>query len=159
MLLFPQVGFYSNFFLFKLMTWKMLLAGAILGFGGFSLGAIAARIFGLSVPQVKAVSIEVAMQNGAVALVVLKLSLPNPDADVGMVPAVTQMLVTGMPLFILVVVFTFWEWRRKRSVSPTPSVRVQQSLIPDEVKQIPSVDDSFHHDGNLMAEQTKMTNI
>ncbi|CAG0897275.1 unnamed protein product [Darwinula stevensoni] len=122
-LTFINIGIYSNLFVLKLMTWNMVLAGAILGVGGFSLGATAARIFRLSAPQIKAVSIEVAMQNVAVAMVVLKLSLPNPDADVGMVPVVVQFLVTGMPLLLLVLVVTIWEWKWGNP-SPTSSDQI-----------------------------------
>jgi sodium/bile acid cotransporter 3/5 len=66
---------------FYLMTGEMLLAGLLVAVLGFILGAAGALLARLPVAQVKAVSIETALQNAGIAMIVLKLSLPRPAAD------------------------------------------------------------------------------
>ena len=50
----------------------------------------------LSVPQIKAVSIETAFQNGGIAFILLKVSLPPPYGDLATVAPVAQLVITGL---------------------------------------------------------------
>ena len=72
------VGIYINLFIFMLITWKTVIAGFLVAFCGYAFGAIFAWICRLKVAQITAVSIETAFQNGGIAFVLLKLSLPPP---------------------------------------------------------------------------------
>ena len=46
-------------------------------------------------PQITAVSIETAFQNGGIAFILLRLSLPEPFGDLASVAPVAQLMITG----------------------------------------------------------------
>ena len=52
-------------------------------------------IFRLEIPQITAVSIETAFQNGGIAFILLRLSLPEPFGDLASVAPVAQLMITG----------------------------------------------------------------
>lgn len=62
-----------------MMTWQMAVAGFLVAGLGFGIGASLAMILCLPKPQVIAICIETAFQNGGVVFILLKLSLPSPD--------------------------------------------------------------------------------
>ncbi|CAL1274278.1 unnamed protein product [Larinioides sclopetarius] len=97
------VGLYANTFIFKLFTWQMVLAGISIAWGGYCFGAFIAWLFRLEKSQIIAVSIETAFQNPAVAYVTLLLSLPQPEADLASVPLAVQLLLTGLPMWVLLI--------------------------------------------------------
>lgn len=97
------VGLYANRFVFSLFTWQVVLAGVGIAWGGYCFGALMAWLFRLNNSQIVAVSIETAFQNPAVAFVLLLLSLPQPDADLASVPVIAQLMLTGLPMWALLV--------------------------------------------------------
>merc|ERR1712080_382706 len=78
-------GVVTNFFFFYLVSWRHFVAGASLGFLGYFTGGSLAIMAGMTRPQVIAVAIETAIQNGGIALVVLSLTFPSPYSDMGLV--------------------------------------------------------------------------
>ncbi|CAG0892206.1 unnamed protein product [Cyprideis torosa] len=95
-------GAYSQFYVFLLINLRMIIAGALVGWAGFTFGAvISGVIFKLPRPQVIAISIETAFQNASIAIVVLKVSLAYPDSDLAAVPEVAQLMLTGLPMWLL----------------------------------------------------------
>lgn len=103
------VGLYANSFVFSLFTWQVLLAGICIAWGGYTFGALMAWIFRLNKSQIIAVSIETAFQNPAVAFVMLLMSLPQPDADLSSVPVIAQLMLTGLPMWGLLVLTRFYK--------------------------------------------------
>ncbi|PRD30581.1 UNVERIFIED_CONTAM: Sodium/bile acid cotransporter 5 [Trichonephila clavipes] len=97
------VGLYANSFVFKLFTWQVVLAGISIAWGGYCFGALMAWLFRLDKAQIMAVSIETAFQNPAVAFVMLILSLPQPEADLSSVPVIAQLMLTGLPMWALLI--------------------------------------------------------
>ncbi|GFR26677.1 hypothetical protein TNCT_618391, partial [Trichonephila clavata] len=71
--------------------------------GGYCFGALMAWLFRLDKAQIMAVSIETAFQNPAVAFVMLILSLPQPEADLSSVPVIAQLMLTGLPMWALLI--------------------------------------------------------
>ncbi|GIX81470.1 solute carrier family 10 member 6 [Caerostris darwini] len=96
-------GLYVNQFVFKLFTWQVVLAGISIAWGGYCFGALMAWLFRLERAQIMAVSIETAFQNPAVAFVMLVLSLPQPGADLSSVPVIAQLMLTGLPMWALLI--------------------------------------------------------
>ncbi|GIY42088.1 p3 protein [Caerostris extrusa] len=96
-------GLYVNQFVFKLFTWQVVLAGISIAWGGYCFGALMAWSFRLERAQIMAVSIETAFQNPAVAFVMLVLSLPQPGADLSSVPVIAQLMLTGLPMWALLI--------------------------------------------------------
>lgn len=107
------VGCYANFYIFIMFTWKIVLAGLAVAWGGYTFGALAAWISRLKKSQIIAVAIETAFQNGGVAFVMLILSLPQPDASLTAVPVVAQLIVTGLPMWLILSVMKIIQCYRK----------------------------------------------
>ena len=78
-----------------LITEKTVAAGFLVAFCGYAFGAIFAWLCKLNVAQITAVSIETAFQNGGIAFVLLKISLPPPYGDMAAVAPVSQLMLTG----------------------------------------------------------------
>ena len=78
-----------------LMTGWMVLAGFLVAFCGYMLGAGLATLFRLPMKQIVAVSIETAFQNGGIALLVLQMSFEPPFNDVATIAPIAQMSITG----------------------------------------------------------------
>ncbi|KAK8781803.1 hypothetical protein V5799_016864 [Amblyomma americanum] len=90
-----------NKYIFLLMTWQALLCGALVSWSAYVFGALAAFVGRLSRPQIIAVAIEIAFQNSGIAAVILFSSLPQPDADLVIVPVVCQTILQGVPLYFI----------------------------------------------------------
>lgn len=108
------VGLYTNLYLFRFLTWRLVLAGLLVAWGGFTFGALAAMAFCMKREQVIAISIETAMQNAGIAFMLLKVSLPQPDADIGCVAPVAQLLVTGPVLWCSLLIYTLVKCVKRR---------------------------------------------
>jgi len=95
-------GIVMNLFFFYLVTWRHLVAGACLGFLGYTFGATAAVLTRMSRPQVIAVAIETAIQNGGIGVVVLNLTFPSPYSDMALLPILAFFFCSAGPfLFFL----------------------------------------------------------
>lgn len=90
-----------NRYIFLLMTWQTYLSGALVAWSAYVFGALAAVVVRLKKPQIIAVAIEVAFQNGGIATVILYTSLPEPDSDTVIVPVVCQLILQGVPLYVI----------------------------------------------------------
>ena len=77
------------------MTVYMVLGGFAVTIGGYLCGAILAWVCRLERPQIIAVSIETAFQNGAIALLILQKSFEPPFNDMATVAPLSQLIITG----------------------------------------------------------------
>jgi len=94
-------GIYINLFIFLLITPLMILAGFIVAIAGYLFGALFAWILQLKLPQITAVAIETSFQNGGIAFILLKMSLEEPFGELASVAPVAQLMITGLPLWLL----------------------------------------------------------
>ncbi|XP_076370869.1 hepatic sodium/bile acid cotransporter-like isoform X2 [Tachypleus tridentatus] len=101
-------GVYSYYYVILLFNWRVVVAGMAVAWGGFFFGAIFSWFFRLSRPQVIAVAFETALQNASIAFIILQLSLPQPFADLAVVPLAAQLLMTGAPLYLLFAVYVLY---------------------------------------------------
>lgn len=95
------LGFYSLSHIFILFTWQLAVAGLCVSVAGFIFGATFAWITRLNRAQIIAVSLETAMQNGNIAFVLLKMSLPKPYSDIAALTPISQIIMTMTILFIM----------------------------------------------------------
>ncbi|CAG2165137.1 unnamed protein product, partial [Oppiella nova] len=72
-------GTYANLYMFRMMSWRILLAASVNVWTGFLVGLIAAILFRQSFADQIAIAIETGIQNTGVAIVLLGLSLQQPD--------------------------------------------------------------------------------
>ncbi|CAG0916422.1 unnamed protein product [Notodromas monacha] len=89
-------GIYANVYVFYLITLDVILSSVCLIWFGFAFGYCVARFLGFSTEDIIAISIETGIQNTGVAILLLKLSLPQPDADMTFV--IPIMAATAMPI-------------------------------------------------------------
>ena len=108
-------GVLSNLYIFKLISFKVILAGMSVAWSGYFFGAIFATLVGLKTEQIVTVSIETALQNPAIAFVVLFASLPEPEADLSIVPVIGQLLMTGPPTWTVLFFYFLIRWCLKRN--------------------------------------------
>ncbi len=101
-------------FIYLLFTWRIAFCGASVAIIGYSLGGIAALAARLPRPQLIAISIETALQNGGIAFILLLLSLQQPDADIASVPCIAQLILTSQPLWLVLAIIKMSSWWRKR---------------------------------------------
>lgn len=94
---------YAYRYVFQLFTWQVIIAGISIAWGGYCFGALVAWIARLKKQQIIAVSIETALQNPGIAFVLLLLSLPQPEADLTLVPVVAQIMLTGLPMYLVLI--------------------------------------------------------
>lgn len=94
-------GLYVNSFMFKLLNWKVLVAGLTMPFCTFTLGAIAAGICRLSYKRIITIAIETAIQNTGIALVMMLATLPKPDGDIAAIMPIAGSVFTPLPLLVV----------------------------------------------------------
>jgi len=99
-LLLSVVGLWSNFYVFLLIRPLLLLAGCLLPYVGFSISGVVAFILRQPPPRIFTIAIETGFQNTLLAIILMKLSLPQPDADMSIVGPVAISTASVLPLWI-----------------------------------------------------------
>jgi len=74
-------GVWANLYMFKLMSWRVIIAGMALPWLGFGFGCTAARVFGRNVADVTAIAIETGVQNTGISIFILWFTLKHPLGD------------------------------------------------------------------------------
>ena len=97
----PIVGIWNAQFMFWLMTWRHVLAGFLVGNLGYVFGAGLAAICRQKKPQIIAISLETALQNGGIAFVVMNLTFSSPYSDVGCLPVIGYFMCSTTPILFL----------------------------------------------------------
>jgi len=95
-------------YIFRLMTWQMLVSGICIAWGGYVFGAFMAWVFRQNRAQIIAISIETAIQNPGITFMVLRLTLPQPESDISSVAPMAQLCVTSVPLLLTLLVVTIY---------------------------------------------------
>ena len=118
MLLTSTLGIYINRFFFTVVSWSDLVAPAVLGLSGYTIGIIISLVLGLNRKQLIAVSLETAIQNAAIAILILQTNLPSPYGDMALLPVIGYLFTaSGLLNIVLYIIF--------RIVLLTKSVLVQ----------------------------------
>lgn len=107
-------GVYANFYIFKLFTPIVIVAGCLLPYLGFALGGLVAFLVRLSSSYVRTVAIETGIQNTGVPIFLLKFSLPQPDSDISIVGPIASSMFTPFPLFVLALIREIYRRCRKK---------------------------------------------
>jgi len=123
-------GVYINLFIFVLITPLMIAAGFMVAVSGYVLGALLSWVMGLSLPQITAVAIETSFQNGNIAFILLKLSLEEPFGELAAVAPVAQLVITGLPLWLLLALLKLYQrFCRKTPKEKTEAEYVEVSKV------------------------------
>jgi solute carrier family 10 (sodium/bile acid cotransporter), member 3/5 len=127
-------GIYANLYMFYVMTWRTMLAGLIVPWCGYIFGAALAVISKRGRQQVIAIAVETGVQNTGIAIVLLRLSLPQPDADLASVVPVCGSIMLFIPLFLWYCGLVVRNWLRTKdseSVSTTEEGSIQADGTPE----------------------------
>jgi len=93
------VGVWANLYIFKLMTWKVIVVGMALPWLGFAFGCTIARLLGRPVEDVTAIAIETGLQNTGISIFVLWFTFDyGPLGDMASVVPVAVAMMTPIPL-------------------------------------------------------------
>ncbi|KAH9366511.1 hypothetical protein HPB48_018074 [Haemaphysalis longicornis] len=82
-----------NYYIFVLLTWRTLACVALISWSAYLFGGLAALVGRLERKQIIAVAIEVAFQNGAIAVIIIYTALLLPDADIMISPVAGQAIL------------------------------------------------------------------
>lgn len=104
------LGVYANLYIFKLITPQMMLAGCLLPYSGFLLGGLVALICRQPWARIKTIAIETGIQNTGIPIILMKFSLPQPEADLSVVAPVMVATFTPIPLLVGV---AYYEIRKR----------------------------------------------
>ena len=79
----------------------MLLSSALLVCLGYGFGGVTAVLLRQSWQDALAIAVETGLQNTGIAVLILRITLDQPDADINTVIPIAVALMTPIPLFIL----------------------------------------------------------
>lgn len=85
-------------YIFKLFSWKIVLAGMCLPWSGYILAFSIAKLCGREHPDVLAIAVETGIQNTGIAIGLLKTTLLQPAGDLTVVVPVAVAVMTPFPL-------------------------------------------------------------
>ena len=103
-------GSAANLYVFRLITWRTVLAGLLLPWTGYGLAYGVAWLAGRDARDRLTIAIETGIQNGGIAILVLRFSLGEPESDLTLVMPICVMLFTSVPLWALFI----WRQLAKR---------------------------------------------
>lgn len=103
----PSYASWTNVHFFYLCSWRHLFSGACLGFMGYIFGAALAALLQQGKAQIIAISLETAIQNGGISLIVLNMTFPSPYSDMGIMPVMSFFFCsTGPIMFVIYAVYS-----------------------------------------------------
>ncbi|XP_064598809.1 sodium-dependent organic anion transporter-like [Liolophura sinensis] len=106
-LLILSVGIYSNLYMFTLMkNWRVLVCGLATPYSAYVTSAMVAWIGRQPPARILTISIETAIQNTAIAMVLILTTFPEPEASIAAVMPVTTVMFTPFPLIIFLIIKT-----------------------------------------------------
>jgi len=91
----------TNWYLFRLFTWQIMLGGMLLPLLGYLLGALLAWTLGQPPADTLAIAVETGIQNTGIAIFMLQFCLGQPEADLTTVVPVAVAVMSPVPLLSL----------------------------------------------------------
>ena len=105
------LGVYANLYIFDVMknTPEILVAGAIIPYVGFLFGGLVALLTCQNRQRIRTIAIETGIQNTGIAIVLLKVSLPEPDNDISIVAPIAAAIFTPIPMLIAITAYEIYK--------------------------------------------------
>lgn len=110
-------GIISNLYMFRMMTVPAITGGLLLPWCGFMFGCFMSIITRRTPEDVTAIAIETGVQNTGIAILVIKASFSQPDADIGAVIPVIVACFTPAPLLLGAAIHLTIKMIKRRSAS------------------------------------------
>ena len=137
-LLLLVVGIYVNLYVLKLLAqspWQLVVACAALPAVAMAICALVTFLMRRPWKQIKTTCIEVAVQNTALSLLILRASMEQPDADLSSVPSMLVAIAVNCYLGVAAVIHVIHKKCCKQS---STSEKDPRSTEKDQVKKISS---------------------
>ncbi|VDK48026.1 unnamed protein product [Anisakis simplex] len=147
-------GTIANFYMVRLITWTALLGGLLLPWCGFAFGCITAVVFRQKPSTVAAIAIETGIQNTGIAIMLLKFSFPDPDADISSLIPVIAASLTPIPLLTAVGIHALMRYIKKKQ-SGTDEVYGVKQLSSVVDNQLCAVEKDVE-EGSPLVERAKL---
>ncbi|XP_014663962.1 PREDICTED: ileal sodium/bile acid cotransporter-like isoform X2 [Priapulus caudatus] len=147
-------GVYSSWYIFSLVTPLIVAVASSLPWLGFTMGGLVAIITRRPWPIVKTIAIETGFQNAGIALVLLRSTFPQPEADLAAVVPIICTILTPLPLIVIFIVRLVVMRIRGESTSADLTADKAKSKSNLAVKPESYVP---HVDNDKMAEKEKET--
>lgn len=97
-----SVGVWSNLYIFRLITPSLIAAACILPYTGFLVGGLVAFVCRQPPARVLAIAIETGIQNTGLPIILMKFSLPQPEADLSIASPVVLAMFMPLPFWIAI---------------------------------------------------------
>ncbi|KAI1707913.1 sodium bile acid symporter family domain-containing protein [Ditylenchus destructor] len=140
------LGVITNYHIFTLITWHALLAGLLLPWCGFMFGCFTSILLRQKPEDVTAIAIETGVQNTGIAIMLLKISFPEPDADVSSLLPIIVACFTPGPLLLGYAVHSLTKRMKSRRSQPLDEKKADPllSVHSDEIMSL-FTSPSYHH--------------
>jgi len=143
-------GIWSQFFMIKLITWQIALAGFALPWFGFGFGCLFSKLCKRERKDIIAIAIETGIQNTGMSIFMLWFTLDHPAGDLAAVVPVAVATLTPLPLLAALAYY-----RLRAAYCPLPLQEQEQ-----EKEQEKDVGKKISFISNVtMVEELKETNI
>ncbi|CAG0884570.1 unnamed protein product [Darwinula stevensoni] len=96
-------GIYTNLYILYLISFETVVCVIVLIWSGFLVGALLAFIFRFPLADIIAIGLETGIQNTGVGIVLLRFSLPQPEADLSLVFPILADIVTPLPPLVFLI--------------------------------------------------------
>uniref|UniRef100_A0A8R1DX28 Uncharacterized protein n=1 Tax=Caenorhabditis japonica TaxID=281687 RepID=A0A8R1DX28_CAEJA len=122
-------GSLTNLYMFRMLTGPAMIGGLALPWCGFMFGCFVALLTKRSPEDVTAIAVETGIQNTGIAILLLKASFGQPDADIGSLLPVIVAAFTPGPLLLGAAVHLTFKALRKRQSPPADVESVKKQAI------------------------------
>ena len=106
-LVFGTIGVYINMYMFHLTDPRVPVAAALLPLTGYMFGMLIAYLSRQDAEYVKTLCTESSMFNCLLVLVMIRFTLPQPDADLCSAVAIWVLILTPLPFILMSVYQSF----------------------------------------------------
>jgi len=142
------LGVWSNLFVFKAIFPMLVLAGCLLPYAGFLLSGFVAFLLRQPAKRVLTISIETGIQNTGLAIILMKFSLPQPEADLSIASPIMVAMFMPLPLWIAVGIV---EVRRRCRVRRNGNADDESEQMNDDVETKESLSANVDNGNGVLA--------
>ena len=146
-------GIWSQFFMIKLIDWKIAVVGFSLPWLGFAFGCLFSKLCRRERKDIIAIAIETGIQNTGMAIFMLWFTLDHPAGDLAAVVPVAVATLTPFPLLFALVYYNL-----KRRFCPSEEMgeeMIDKTSEKDQEVKVSLVTDTLKEEKKEMLENGK----
>merc|ERR1712241_1670096 len=137
-------GIWSQFFMIKLIDWKIAVVGFALPWLGFAFGCLFSKLCRRERKDIIAIAVETGIQNTGMAIFMLWFTLDHPAGDLAAVVPVAVATLTPFPLLTALMYYNL----KKRFCAPDDKEMVEMKSEKDQDVSISLVEEEMKGEGD-----------